>query len=114
MDFHCGPGVEASDAGWGSDPRTGAQAKAAKIKAKGGKYSTKRRAWKSIIPKSRETNSPSAVRASILRPVNPRARMPLAKAIRAGSELSKSCLVSYGYHSLPTRTEVASASLGNM
>ena len=34
--------------------------------------------------------------------------------ISEGREFSSSVFVSYGYHSLPTRTEVASASLGSM
>ena len=68
--------------------------KAAKINAKGGKYSTKRRAWKNINPKSRVANKANAVRTSILRPESPRARMPPAKATSEGRELSRICPVS--------------------
>src|SRR6185503_5582118 len=81
---------EAASAEDGFGSKRGAQANAAKIKAKGGKYSTKRRAWNSMSPKSRETSRANPVRASIFRPVSPSARIPLAKAISAGSELSKS------------------------
>src|SRR5688572_17088675 len=107
-------GESVAGTGSATGGKRGTHAKVAKINAKGGKYSTKRRAWKSISPNNNETRRAKAVRTSILRPERPRASAPLATAARAGRELSRSCFVSYGNHSLPTRTEVASASLGSM
>src|SRR3990172_1755035 len=82
------------ETGSGCGVKRGVHAKAAKISAKGGKYSTKRRAWKSISPKSNEASRLNAIRTSIFLPERPSANAPLAKATSEGSEFSRSCLVS--------------------